>query len=68
MWTWAASAGFRYFVTQYRAKVQAHVSSGTAYRRSWTIGDYATVKEAKVRCEEHWQNAPGELPGAKTQT
>jgi hypothetical protein len=56
MWTWIPTPDVRYGVTQVKADIQAHVTTGTRYKFSKTIGSYATVKEAKTMCEEHWHN------------
>ena len=57
MWTWRPERGLSCMVTQHADNIQAHVTTGTAHKFCRTIGSYATVKEAKARCEEHRHTA-----------
>lgn len=56
MWSWRVTPEVLYYVTQLKDKIEAHVSTGTRYKFTKTIGEYATVTEAKARCVDHWQN------------
>lgn len=68
MWTWRPERGLSYMVTQNADNIQAHVTTGTAHKYCRTIGGYATVKEAKARCEEHRHTGIAERHGEAGET
>lgn len=56
IWRWTPATGTAYMVTQHKDNIQSHLTTGTAHKLTRTLGAWATVKEAKTRCQEHWQN------------